>query len=316
MHLGGEVPLHGRRRRADRLGDPRARAHRRDRGRRRLPRAGQGAAGRGDPRVDRSAWRRISSTPPRARASLPERPAAAGPPSPIGQAIPRQGGRRRHEHHNPQRPDGRGRRPRRRRPPSASGAPAAQAAPTYTPEAGASLRLLRWVPFVTGEEEAWNANTAAFTEATGVAGADRPGELGGRAPEGRGRRQRRLGARHGDELVRRPVPVSRQARRRDRARHRARRGERRLVRRAEGLCGPRRQVHRHAALRHRQRDLLPRQPHEGRGLQRVPEGHRRVPRALQGDARPRARPRASRTARRSATATTTRTGCSGATAAR
>jgi multiple sugar transport system substrate-binding protein len=44
----------------------------------------------------------------------------------------------------------------------------AQGAPTYTPEEGASLRLLRWVPFVPGEEEAWNANTKAFTEATGV----------------------------------------------------------------------------------------------------------------------------------------------------
>lgn len=40
--------------------------------------------------------------------------------------------------------------------------------PTYTPEAGASLRLLRWVPFVKGEEDAWIANTRAFTEATGV----------------------------------------------------------------------------------------------------------------------------------------------------
>jgi multiple sugar transport system substrate-binding protein len=40
--------------------------------------------------------------------------------------------------------------------------------PTYTPEDGAELRLLRWVPFVSGEEEAWNANTQAFTEATGV----------------------------------------------------------------------------------------------------------------------------------------------------
>ncbi|WP_211907372.1 ABC transporter substrate-binding protein [Pikeienuella piscinae] len=44
----------------------------------------------------------------------------------------------------------------------------AQSAPTFTPEDGASLRLLRWVPFVSGEEEAWNANTKAFTEATGV----------------------------------------------------------------------------------------------------------------------------------------------------
>lgn len=40
--------------------------------------------------------------------------------------------------------------------------------PTFTPEEGASLRLLRWVPFVASEEEAWNANTKAFTEATGV----------------------------------------------------------------------------------------------------------------------------------------------------
>lgn len=41
-------------------------------------------------------------------------------------------------------------------------------AATFQPEEGASLRLLRWVPFVKGEEEAWNANTRAFTEATGV----------------------------------------------------------------------------------------------------------------------------------------------------
>lgn len=45
----------------------------------------------------------------------------------------------------------------------------AQAGTTFTPEEGATLRLLRWVPFVPGEEEAWNANTMAFTEATGVA---------------------------------------------------------------------------------------------------------------------------------------------------
>lgn len=44
----------------------------------------------------------------------------------------------------------------------------AQAGPSFTPEDGASLRLLRWVPFVAGEEEAWNANTLAFTEETGV----------------------------------------------------------------------------------------------------------------------------------------------------
>ncbi|MCP3056046.1 ABC transporter substrate-binding protein [Aurantimonas marianensis] len=42
------------------------------------------------------------------------------------------------------------------------------AMPDFKPEEGATLRLLRWVPFVSGEEEAWNANTKAFTEATGV----------------------------------------------------------------------------------------------------------------------------------------------------
>ncbi|MGO6905510.1 twin-arginine translocation signal domain-containing protein, partial [Rhizobium ruizarguesonis] len=44
----------------------------------------------------------------------------------------------------------------------------AQAEPTYTPESGASLRLLRWTPFVKGDEEAWLANTKKFTDATGV----------------------------------------------------------------------------------------------------------------------------------------------------
>lgn len=48
------------------------------------------------------------------------------------------------------------------------GRPALAAEPTYTPEAGASLRLLRWAPFVQGDEEAWLANTKKFTEATGV----------------------------------------------------------------------------------------------------------------------------------------------------
>ena len=46
--------------------------------------------------------------------------------------------------------------------------PVRAAEPTYKPEAGASLRLLRWSPFVKGDEEAWLANTKKFTEATGV----------------------------------------------------------------------------------------------------------------------------------------------------
>jgi multiple sugar transport system substrate-binding protein len=38
----------------------------------------------------------------------------------------------------------------------------------YTPEEGASLRLLRWSPFVQGDEDQWLANTKRFTEATGI----------------------------------------------------------------------------------------------------------------------------------------------------
>jgi hypothetical protein len=38
----------------------------------------------------------------------------------------------------------------------------------FTPEPGASLRLLRFSPFVKGEDEAWVANTKRFTEKTGV----------------------------------------------------------------------------------------------------------------------------------------------------
>lgn len=44
----------------------------------------------------------------------------------------------------------------------------AQSAMKFTPEQGASLRVLRWSPFVKGDEDAWLANTKKFTEATGV----------------------------------------------------------------------------------------------------------------------------------------------------
>jgi multiple sugar transport system substrate-binding protein len=44
----------------------------------------------------------------------------------------------------------------------------AQSEPTFTPEPGASLRLLRWSPFVKSEDEAWIANTKKFTDKTGV----------------------------------------------------------------------------------------------------------------------------------------------------
>jgi multiple sugar transport system substrate-binding protein len=44
----------------------------------------------------------------------------------------------------------------------------AQSEPSYKPESGASIRLLRWAPFVQGDEDAWLANTKKFSEASGV----------------------------------------------------------------------------------------------------------------------------------------------------
>jgi multiple sugar transport system substrate-binding protein len=40
--------------------------------------------------------------------------------------------------------------------------------PDFKPEAGASLRVLRWSPFVKGDEDAFIANAKKFTEKTGV----------------------------------------------------------------------------------------------------------------------------------------------------
>ena len=42
------------------------------------------------------------------------------------------------------------------------------AAPSFKPEQGASLRVLRWAPFVKGDEDSFIANSKKFTEATGV----------------------------------------------------------------------------------------------------------------------------------------------------
>ena len=69
--------------------------------------------------------------------------------------------------------------------PFAGGAALAQAEPSYKPEEGASLRVLRWSPFVKAEEEAWLANTEEVHRRDGRRGEDRQGELGGYPAEGR-----------------------------------------------------------------------------------------------------------------------------------
>jgi multiple sugar transport system substrate-binding protein len=45
---------------------------------------------------------------------------------------------------------------------------AQSAEPQYKPEQGATLRVLRWAPFVKGDEDQWIANTQKFTQASGV----------------------------------------------------------------------------------------------------------------------------------------------------
>ena len=47
--------------------------------------------------------------------------------------------------------------------------PAAKYAPMFPVEKDAQLRLLRWSGFIKADEEAWNANTKKFQEATGAA---------------------------------------------------------------------------------------------------------------------------------------------------
>ena len=109
----------------------------------------------------------------------------------------------------------------------------AQDMPTYTPEAGrlaapAALGAVRRRRGGSLERQHQGVHRGDRRR-----GPHRPGELGGRPPQGRRRRQCRLRPRHGDELVRRPVPVSRQAGRRDRARR-----ARSARRTAAGTTGP------------------------------------------------------------------------------
>ena len=83
------------------------------------------------------------------------------------------------------------------------GAPALAQAPelAFTPEDGASLRVLRWNKFVQGDEDQWLANTQKFTETTGVAVKLEAEILGGHPAEGSGGGECRLRPRYRFRLV-------------------------------------------------------------------------------------------------------------------
>ena len=124
----------------------------------------------------------------------------------------------------------------------------------------------------------------AFYRRDRRAGSRRQGKLGGYPSESRGRRQCRFRPGPDARLVRRCASVSGQAARRERPRRISRQQVWRLVRRTEGLCHTRGQVHRPAAGDDRQRHRLSRQLGQGSRLLRIPEGYGGLPRTLQGDA--------------------------------
>ena len=180
------------------------------------------------------------------------------------------------------RPAGRRRRPRRRRRARRSRAPSRRRSRPTRPRRARSLRLLRWVPFVKGEEEAWNANTKTFTEATGVevridkeSWEDVRPKAAVAANVGSGPDMVMSWFDDPFQYPDKLIDVTELADCR-------RRGKRRLVRRPEGYAVRDGKFIAMPLCADRQRHLLPRQPREGGGLQRVPEGHAGLPRALQG----------------------------------
>ena len=107
--------------------------------------------------------------------------------------------------------------------------------------------------------------------------------LGGRPAEGGGRRQHRRRSRHHPVDQRRRQSLPRKAARRDRCLRVPRREVRRLVSGLRSVSAARRQeVDRRSAGRCRRVHGLSREPHQGGGIRRVPEGHRRLPQAVQG----------------------------------
>ena len=190
----------GRRRRADRLGDPDHRPHAGRRGdRREFPRAPRISS-----RARRSGWPPSPASSICSTAETGQRLDRLNRTDRHGHERGNQGGNDDEVHQT--RCDPHDCRVPRRASWAAGllGSPAfAQDALTFTPEDGATLRLLRWSPFVKGDEDRGSPTPRSFTDATGVAGARRQGKLGGHPPEGGGRRQCRLRPGHHVGLVRR-----------------------------------------------------------------------------------------------------------------
>ena len=153
-----------------------------------------------------------------------------------------------------------------------------------TPEKGAKLRVLRWSRFVQGDIDQYMKNVQKFTGQDRHRSARRQRGLGGRAAEGRG----------GGEHRRRPGhhPAARTTTRTSIRRSCVdvtdvcdvpRQEVRRLVSRVRAVPeAGRQEVDRRPARLRGQRDRLPREHAEGGGLRQRPEGHRRLPQAVQG----------------------------------
>ena len=192
----------------------------------------------------------------------------------------------------------------------------AQDTPKYKPEDGATLRLLRWSPFVQGDEDQWLANTKRFTEATGVqvrvdkeSWEDIRPKAAVAANVGSGPDLMLVWFDDAHQYPDKLLDVT------DLADYLGNKyggwydGP-------KGYADARREVRRPAAGNDRQRHRLSRELGQGSRLLGVPEGHRGFPRTVQGAAGKRAIRQASPMAMALATATTTPTGCCGAMAAR
>ena len=180
----------------------------------RLPRAPRLRARQHDPPAARPRSARICSTPAAARGSPPD---IATRREPFNQISTTTHADRRHRMTDTPSIAASSSKARPASPPSPASAPARPSCrplahaqtPTFKPEKGAKLRVLRWSRFVQGDIDAYMVNVKKFTEKTGHRGARRQRGLGRRAPEGGGGRQHRRRPRHHPVDQRRREPLSR-----------------------------------------------------------------------------------------------------------
>ena len=152
-----------------------------------------------------------------------------------------------------------------------------------TPEKGAKLRVLRWSRFVQGDIDRYMVNVKAFQDKYGIE--VRVDSEGWEDVRPKAAVAANTGA--GPDIIlvdqRRCESLSGEARRRHRRLQLPRRQVRRLVSGVRSVSATRRQeMDRRAARGGRRWHGLPRKRHQSGRIRQLPEGHRRLPQAVQG----------------------------------